>query len=73
MVEEKISPKVPLKHGKMIVRPGQPLQFIEIEDMEEGNNEIDSVVMAIGETLRRYGEAAHTDIRRSTRDCPPEL
>jgi hypothetical protein len=46
------------KQGKIVVQPGQPLQFTDVVDVDTPNVRAASIRRTIGETLTAYKEAA---------------
>ena len=49
-----------MKQGKLVVQPGQPLQFVDVVDSETRNVAAMVVHATVGETLKAYRDAART-------------
>jgi len=56
--EETPRPGSRAKQGKIVVQPGQPLQFTDVVDVDTPNVRAASIRRTIGETLTAYKEAA---------------
>jgi hypothetical protein len=59
MAEEKTPPASSMKRGRVVVQPGQPLQFADVVDADPTGAAASSIGEAIASTLKAYRDAAH--------------
>ena len=48
------------KKGKLLVQPGQPLEFMDVQDTDTSDDAAISVATTIGRSLAAYMKAART-------------
>ena len=60
MTESKGPPESVSKKGTILVQPGQPLEFTDVEDTETSDDAARSVATTIGRTLAAHVKAART-------------
>jgi hypothetical protein len=59
VAEEKTPPASSMKRGRLVGQPGQPLQFVDVVDVDSTGTAASSIGEAVASTLKAYREAAH--------------